>query len=70
MRNSFSTIESPCIRNCCLDTNDLCIGCYRLLDEILCWNESSAEAKQQILLNCQNRKHIVHQASFSSHLTK
>ncbi|MGV2873061.1 DUF1289 domain-containing protein [Colwellia sp. E150_009] len=21
-------IPSPCVRNCCLDKNDVCLGCY------------------------------------------
>ena len=48
--------ESPCIRHCCLDNNDTCLGCFRTLDEILAWHSASAEQKQQILNQCQNRK--------------
>ena len=34
-------LDSPCVRNCCLDENDTCLGCGRTLDEILCWREST-----------------------------
>nr|WP_254619459.1 DUF1289 domain-containing protein [Vibrio metschnikovii] len=26
--------KSPCVRHCCLDDKDICIGCGRTLDEI------------------------------------
>ncbi|WP_156302871.1 DUF1289 domain-containing protein, partial [Methylogaea oryzae] len=24
----------PCVRNCCLDSTDICLGCFRALAEI------------------------------------
>lgn len=48
--------ENPCIRHCCLDNNDVCLGCFRALAEILAWHSASAEQKQSILNECQNRK--------------
>ncbi|TNC83188.1 MAG: DUF1289 domain-containing protein [Oleiphilus sp.] len=43
--------ESPCVRNCCLDDSDICMGCKRSLEEILQWRDASAETKRQILKN-------------------
>ncbi|WED28354.1 DUF1289 domain-containing protein [Vibrio sp. DW001] len=40
---------SPCIRHCCLDGGDICLGCHRSLSEIMQWSESSNESKRQIL---------------------
>ncbi|MFC1235699.1 DUF1289 domain-containing protein [Vibrio sp. F74] len=40
---------SPCIRHCCLDAEDICLGCHRSLSEIMQWSESSNESKRQIL---------------------
>ncbi|MBE9532948.1 MAG: DUF1289 domain-containing protein [Proteobacteria bacterium] len=56
----MSDITSPCIKNCCLDTNDVCIGCFRQLDEIMLWGKSdtSNEQKQQILVNINERKQL------------
>lgn len=31
-------VKSPCISNCCLNTDDVCLGCFRHLDEITSWN--------------------------------
>ena len=50
------TVKSPCVRNCCLDDDDVCIGCFRSLDEILQWNASTQEEKKDVLIRCNNRK--------------
>ncbi|MFY8272963.1 DUF1289 domain-containing protein [Pseudoalteromonas sp. SSDWG2] len=55
-KQSKSDIEHPCIRNCCLDSNDVCIGCFRTLDEILRWSSASATEKKAILTLCQHRR--------------
>ncbi|UXY53202.1 DUF1289 domain-containing protein [Pseudomonas tohonis] len=39
---------SPCIRRCCLDDTDVCVGCGRTLGEILEWNEAGDERRRQI----------------------
>lgn len=48
--------KSPCVRNCCLDEEDICLGCFRSLEEIMQWSESSEERKEQILGNAQGRR--------------
>ena len=40
---------SPCIRQCCLDQNDICLGCQRTLSEILAWHGMNAEQKQALI---------------------
>lgn len=42
-------VDSPCIRHCTLDQADICVGCYRSLDEILAWNKSTNEQRLAIL---------------------
>lgn len=49
-------IPSPCVRNCCLDDKDLCLGCLRTLEEILIWGEADSFKRLQILDNCSARK--------------
>lgn len=51
-------IQSPCIRNCCLDENDVCVGCFRSLDEILQWSKVDEEGKRFILMRTQTRRKI------------
>jgi len=53
--------ESPCIRSCCLDSNDICLGCHRTLNEILNWAKSAEEDKQLIIAKCELRKHQLNQ---------
>ncbi|MFT4529322.1 MAG: putative Fe-S protein YdhL (DUF1289 family) [Thalassolituus oleivorans] len=54
--DNTSPIDSPCIRNCCLDANDVCVGCGRSLAEILAWHNASVEDKTRILAESQQRK--------------
>lgn len=37
---------SPCIRNCCLDENDICVGCYRHILEIIGWQNKSTNQRK------------------------
>ena len=47
---------SPCIRNCCLNEGDICLGCFRSLSEIIGWQNKSLTEQQSILVNCAQRK--------------
>lgn len=49
-------IESPCIRNCCLDDGDICLGCFRSLQEIKDWSKATNELREVILLRADKRK--------------
>lgn len=40
--------DSPCVRNCCLDDADVCIGCGRQLQEILRWSQADAAEREAI----------------------
>jgi len=43
------TIDRPCIKKCCLNEDDVCLGCFRTLDDMRCWHTSSKEEKTKIL---------------------
>lgn len=45
----------PCVRNCCLDADDVCLGCGRALAEITGWNAASDEEKEAILRRAKER---------------
>ncbi len=47
---------SPCNRHCCLNEDDMCIGCFRTLDEILQWSASDSEEKMRIIAECKKRR--------------
>jgi predicted Fe-S protein YdhL (DUF1289 family) len=47
---SLTDPPSPCIRLCRLDeATQLCVGCWRTIDEIIRWGTASAEEKRRIL---------------------
>ncbi|NQZ11024.1 MAG: DUF1289 domain-containing protein [Algicola sp.] len=50
------TVKSPCIRNCCLDDKDICMGCFRHLDEITGWGQFSDQQRQTALKLASKRK--------------
>lgn len=46
---------SPCVRNCCLDDAQVCLGCGRKLEEILEWHQASATRRGEILVDAAQR---------------
>ena len=46
---------SPCVRNCCLDDQDICLGCFRSITEICAWHDASDAEKLATLLRCRAR---------------
>ncbi|OHC32803.1 MAG: Fe-S protein [Pseudomonadales bacterium RIFCSPLOWO2_12_59_9] len=48
-------MQSPCRRQCCLDDTDRCIGCGRLLAEILEWGSASNARRREICAAAQGR---------------
>jgi len=47
---------SPCVRICCLDEVNICIGCGRTLEEIRCWSEMSELEKCETLQRSAKRR--------------
>jgi len=56
MNENKCRIQSPCIRNCCLSKEDVCLGCFRLLGEITGWTEADDTERRSILLKAAGRK--------------
>jgi predicted Fe-S protein YdhL (DUF1289 family) len=52
-------IESPCVRNCCLNDEDICLGCFRTLAEVLRWSSADQAERAQIVQNAKQRKSSV-----------
>lgn len=49
-------ISRPCIRKCCLNDDDICMGCFRTLDDMRVWHKSSDEEKLEMLKVASMRK--------------
>jgi uncharacterized protein len=47
--------RSPCIAVCVLNSEDICLGCYRSAEEITDWFMASAEEKRRILGRARER---------------
>jgi hypothetical protein len=47
---------SPCVRNCCLDDDLTCLGCFRSLDEIKEWGIADDHRRRIILRNAEQRR--------------
>ena len=56
MGSTSSDIESPCVRNCCLDKHDICIGCGRSVEEIIRWGDAGMVERVDILAKAKERK--------------
>ncbi|WP_250654932.1 DUF1289 domain-containing protein [Alkalimarinus coralli] len=48
--------SNPCVRNCCLDEQDICLGCFRSLDEILAWRKLTEEQRRAVMLEAKKRR--------------
>lgn len=54
--SSTPSVQSPCVRNCCLDENDVCLGCGRQLQEILNWQQATDAERAAILVLARERR--------------
>jgi uncharacterized protein len=55
-RSAHDEIASPCTGVCKLDTHNLCVGCWRSIDEIIAWPTASREQRLAILERSEQRK--------------
>ena len=49
-------IGKPCIKKCCLNEDNVCLGCFRTFDDMLQWNKANIEEKTLMLKKAQKRK--------------
>jgi predicted Fe-S protein YdhL (DUF1289 family) len=56
MTQEETVIPSPCIRNCCLNQDNICLGCFRSLTEICGWQQADRQARLSILSLAEERK--------------
>ena len=45
----LNKIASPCVRNCCLNEEDICIGCFRSIEEICGWSAAEEGEKLKVM---------------------
>lgn len=49
-------MDTPCIRQCTLDGENVCRGCFRTLDEIVAWHDADGSRRRQILAAAARRR--------------
>ena len=49
-------IDKPCIKKCCLNEEDICMGCFRRFNDMLKWNKASINEKTEMLKMAEVRK--------------
>jgi uncharacterized protein len=56
MSSQIEPVQSPCVGNCCLDDHDICLGCFRELEEIKVWSSVDNSSRDLILANARRRE--------------
>ena len=54
--DSSDPVESPCVRLCTLDDEDICLGCYRSIAEICAWGGAGNDERRQIMQAASERR--------------
>lgn len=49
-------VNSPCVRNCSLDEQRICRGCFRHLEEIMSWPDADESGRRDILERAATRR--------------
>lgn len=49
-------VPSPCVRHCTLDDADICLGCFRSLDEIRDWSRLDGAGRRAVLDIAEQRR--------------
>ncbi len=56
---SMDRPESPCVKICTLDDHNVCVGCFRTLEEIQLWSRMTPHEQWQIMDVLAERKPAV-----------
>lgn len=62
------TRKNPCVRNCCLNEQDICLGCGRTLVEITGWTRLTDAEREHVLMAAERRKKENNSGLFSDFL--
>jgi predicted Fe-S protein YdhL (DUF1289 family) len=52
----MTEVASPCINKCCLNQDDICLGCFRTLLDIENWSQLDDSARQNRMAAAQQRQ--------------
>lgn len=52
----MADINKPCIKKCCLNEEEICLGCFRTFNDMRLWNKASIEEKKEMMEIAERRK--------------
>ncbi|MDD1614592.1 MAG: DUF1289 domain-containing protein [Methylococcaceae bacterium] len=56
MNTNQNRLSSPCIRKCCLNDDNICLGCFRSINEIILWTQVDEKTRRNFLDNVESRQ--------------
>ena len=59
MNTNQNRLSSPCIRKCCLNDDNICLGCFRSINEITLWTQVDEKTRRHFLDNVESRQKIL-----------
>lgn len=60
-----ASVESPCVGICRLDdAGELCLGCFRTLDEIGVWRDADHAVRSAIIERALDRRRLAHDETY------
>lgn len=56
MNQNEECVQSPCVENCSLNKENVCLGCFRSLAEIAHWQEMDDSMRIEVLHRAEKRR--------------
>jgi len=56
MKQNKEEVQSPCIENCKLNDEKICLGCFRTIEEIVQWQEMDDKLRREVLHKTESRR--------------
>ena len=53
---TYRSVPSPCVRLCTLGDDDICVGCFRSIEEITQWTKLDNTQKLEVIERCNSRR--------------
>jgi predicted Fe-S protein YdhL (DUF1289 family) len=63
LNDKTNLAQFPCVRNCCLNEANICLGCFRSLEEIVRWGLADDEERGLIMQKVRQRREEVNGVS-------
>jgi predicted Fe-S protein YdhL (DUF1289 family) len=52
-------VQSPCVENCCLNHEKICLGCFRSIVEISQWSQMNDGMRLDVLQKAEKRRKLI-----------